>query len=74
MRDWLLSWGEHKMSDVFISYAREDRKKAKALAELFQQQDWSVWWDRNIPPGHPFHEVIEAALGTARRSSATTRR
>jgi len=26
------------MSDIFISYAREDRDKAKALAELFQQQ------------------------------------
>jgi len=54
------------MSDVFISYAREDRNKAKALAELFQQQGWSVWWDRNIPPGRSFDEVIEEALGAAK--------
>jgi hypothetical protein len=54
------------MSDIFISYAREDRDKAKALAELFQQQDWSVWWDRSIPPGRSFDEVIEEALGTAK--------
>jgi hypothetical protein len=54
------------MSDIFISYAREDRGKAKALAELFQQQDWSVWWDRNIPPGRSFDEVIEEALGAAK--------
>jgi hypothetical protein len=54
------------MSDIFISYAREDRDKAKALAELFQQQDWSVWWDRNIPPGRSFDEVIEEALGAAK--------
>jgi hypothetical protein len=54
------------MSDIFISYAREDRDKAKALAELFQQQDWSVWWDRNIPPGRSFDEVIEQALGAAK--------
>lgn len=54
------------MGDVFISYAREDREKAKALAELFQQQDWSVWWDRNISPGRSFDEVIEEALGAAK--------
>jgi hypothetical protein len=53
------------MSDIFISYAREDRDKAKALAELFRQQGWSVWWDRNIPPGRSFDEVIEEALGAA---------
>jgi hypothetical protein len=53
------------MSDIFISYAREDRDKAKALAKLFQQQDWSVWWDRNIP-GRSFDEVIEEALGAAK--------
>jgi len=54
------------MSDVFISYAREDRARAKAFAELFQQQGWSVWWDRNIPPGRSFDEVIEEALGAAK--------
>lgn len=59
-------WAERKMSDIFISYAREDRDKAKALAELFQQQNWSVWWDRNIPPGRSFDEVIEEALGAAK--------
>src|SRR3984893_7924478 len=62
-------WGEHpqdKMSDIFISYAREDRDKAKTLAALFQQQDWSVWWDRSIPPGRSFDEVIEEALGAAK--------
>jgi TIR domain len=59
-------WGEGTMSDIFISYAREDRDKAKALAELFQQQDWSVWWDRSIPPGRSFDEVIEEALGAAK--------
>jgi hypothetical protein len=47
------------MSDIFISYAREDRYKAKVLDELFHQQDWSVWWDRNIPPDRSFDEVIE---------------
>ena len=44
----------------------EDRNKAKALAELFQQQDWSVWWDRNILHGRSFDEVIEEALRVAK--------
>jgi hypothetical protein len=30
------------MSDIFISYELQDRDKAKAFAEFFQQQDWSV--------------------------------
>ena len=54
------------MSDVFISYARNDRDKAKALAEVLADQGWSVWWDRTIPPGKPFDEVIEHALDTAK--------
>jgi hypothetical protein len=54
------------MSDIFISYAREDRDKAKTFAELFHQQDWSVWWDRGIPPGLSFDEVIEEALCAAK--------
>jgi hypothetical protein len=58
--------GELTVSDIFISYAREDRDKAKALAELFQEQDWSVWWDRKIPPGRSFDEVIEEELGAAK--------
>src|SRR4029453_14299680 len=55
-----------QMTDIFITYAREDRDKAKTIGELFQQQDWSVWWDRNIPPSRSFDEVIEEALGAAK--------
>jgi hypothetical protein len=54
------------MSDIFISYAREDRAKAQSLAAVFQKQGWSVWWDRSIPPGRSFDEVIEQALAAAR--------
>ncbi|MDQ3115900.1 MAG: toll/interleukin-1 receptor domain-containing protein [Verrucomicrobiota bacterium] len=49
------------MSDIFISYAREDREKAQAIAAVFQEQGWSVWWDRSIPPGRTFDQVIEEA-------------
>jgi hypothetical protein len=54
------------MSDVFISYASADRDRAKVLAETLAGQGWSVWWDRTIPPGRAFDEVIEEALDAAK--------
>lgn len=54
------------MSDIFISYAREDRTRAEFLADLLAQRGWTVWWDRNIPAGKVFDEVIEAELDSAK--------
>ena len=54
------------MSDIFISYARADKEKAELLANAFSRKGWSVWWDREIPPGKSFDETIENALSSAR--------
>jgi hypothetical protein len=54
------------MSDVFISYASADRDRAQAVAAELQARGLSVWWDRAIPPGRQFDEVIEEALDAAR--------
>ena len=54
------------MSEVFISYAKEDRATAAELAAVFESKAWTVWWDRHIPPGRTFDEVIEEALSTTR--------
>lgn len=54
------------MSDIFISYAREDRQRAQIFAEALQKQGWSVWWDRNILSGKLFDEVIEKELYAAK--------
>ena len=54
------------MADIFISYARVDRSRAETLAAALEQAGWSVWWDREIPPGRSFDEVIEEALSQAR--------
>lgn len=53
------------MSDIFISYAREDQARVKILAEALAAQGWSVWWDPTIPYGSRFDEVIEAELEKA---------
>lgn len=54
------------MADIFISYARADRPRAEQLAHALERTGWSVWWDREIPPGRSFDEVIEEALSLAR--------
>lgn len=54
------------MSDIFISYAREDRERAKELADALAARGWSVWWDREIPIGESFSKVIEEQLAGAR--------
>jgi hypothetical protein len=54
------------MADIFISYASEDRERARALAETLAARGCSVWWDREIPLGQSFDEVIEKALTSAK--------
>jgi hypothetical protein len=54
------------MADIFISYASEDRNKAAELAKALSSRGWSIWWDREIPLGKSFDEVIENALGEAK--------
>lgn len=54
------------MADIFISYAREDLESARRLAGALEERGWPVFWDRTIPPGKTWREVISAALQDAR--------
>ena len=54
------------MSDIFISYAREDRDRAEAIAQALEKLGFTVWYDRKIPPGRTFDEVIQEALDEAK--------
>jgi formylglycine-generating enzyme required for sulfatase activity len=54
------------MSDIFISYAREDLEAARRLAAALEGQGWSVFWDRTIPAGKSWRAVIGAELTDAR--------
>ncbi|NEX11333.1 MAG: hypothetical protein C1942_01300 [Prosthecochloris sp.] len=54
------------MSDIFISYAREDERRVKPIVQHLQQMGWRVFWDRNIPPGQSWDEYIEQHLEASR--------
>ena len=53
------------MHDVFISYAREDRDRARVLADALVGRGWSVWWDWKIIAGQTFDHAIEQQLEAA---------
>jgi TIR domain len=54
------------MTDVVISYASENRERARKLASALESLGWSVWWDRKIIAGQVFDQVIEHELETAK--------
>jgi hypothetical protein len=54
------------MTDVFISYASEDRERAAQLANALGAIGRSVWWDRKIITGQAFDHAIERELENAK--------
>jgi formylglycine-generating enzyme required for sulfatase activity len=54
------------MSDIFISYKREEQSIAKKLAEALEKKGWSVWWDPKLRAGEHFDDAIERALTDAK--------
>jgi formylglycine-generating enzyme required for sulfatase activity len=54
------------MSDIFLSYANADRDRVRPLVAALIAEGWSVFWDRIIPVGRTWHEVLEEALSAAR--------
>lgn len=54
------------MTDVFLSYASEDREHAQQLALALEHAGFSVWWDRHIVIGEAYDQAIERELETAR--------
>jgi hypothetical protein len=45
------------MTDIFISYKREEREQARQLAEALGAKGFSVWWDAEILPGEQYRAV-----------------
>jgi hypothetical protein len=50
------------MSDIFISYKREEQATARKLANALEREGWTVWWDPKLRAGERFNDVIEKAL------------
>jgi TIR domain len=47
------------MNEIFISYASKDRERGRMIAAALGGHGWDVWWDREIPLGKAFDEIIE---------------
>jgi TolB-like protein/Tfp pilus assembly protein PilF len=54
------------MSDIFLSYNREDQARARLFAEQFAAAGFTVWWDVTLRSGDAYDEVTEAALRGAK--------
>jgi serine/threonine-protein kinase len=54
------------MSDVFISYKAEDRRRVQPLVQALQADGYSVWWDEHIGTGDEWRQTIEHQLDSAR--------
>lgn len=54
------------MSNIFISYAHEDRPIAEKLAQTLAAESWDVFWDREISTGQNWPELLDDELAKAR--------
>jgi hypothetical protein len=53
------------MSDIFLSYSQKDEDRVLPIMLQLEAQNWSVFWDRNIPPGKTFRQHIKENLDAA---------
>jgi hypothetical protein len=53
------------VSQVFVSYKREDELRVGRLARALEACGLDVWWDRGLPGGESWHRNIESKLAEA---------
>ena len=46
------------MSDIFISYKREEQPEARKLADALEREGWTVCWDPKLRAGDDFDHII----------------
>jgi hypothetical protein len=54
------------MSDIFISYASEERDRVLPLVKALEKTGWSVFWDRSIPAGRTWRRIIGSEIQVCR--------
>ena len=53
------------MAQIFMAYAREDEERIQQLVQAFNDEGWTVFWDRRIPAGQTWRSYIGKALNDA---------
>jgi hypothetical protein len=56
------------VTDIFISYAREDRTVAGQIAETLTERGYKVWWDWELIGGEVYRVRIREVIGQARKT------
>ena len=50
---------------VFVSYARQDRDRARQLVDAIRRRGHAVLWDKELPPGVSFVDRIKEDVAAA---------
>src|SRR5688500_4011394 len=53
------------MADIFLSYAKKDGEIARRLAARFEEEGWSVFWDRDLVGGQTWPQRLEEEAQSA---------
>jgi hypothetical protein len=53
-------------TDIFISYSRDDRARARVVAHCLEKEGFEVWWDAALHSGESFDLIIEQQLEEAK--------
>ena len=54
------------MSQVFLSYARDDEAIARRVAKALEADGYEVWWDSHLPAHCSYSDEIERRLAEAK--------
>ena len=56
----------NSVSDIFISYKKEDKDRVARIVAGLRAEGLDVWWDQDIGPGHAWDDTIKARMEGAR--------
>jgi serine/threonine-protein kinase len=54
------------VTDVFVSYKAEDRRRVQKLVDALEADGLSVWWDTHVGSGDDWRDVIQNELDAAK--------
>ena len=53
------------MTDIFLSYKREDRARATLIVAALRKSGRTVWWDEGLTPRQAWDATIEQEIAAA---------